>query len=336
MRKISLEKKKGVVFEIDEITKKNLIAAAVGKNKVHEFVDRDGTLTASSIVDIRCLDVDEDYQTESRQKIDRKLSANFKMSLCDDITLSYRDGKLFTVDGSHRKKAAWDNGYQFLKCKILFGLSKAQEAEMFANQSKYTANIRTTDTFHANLCTGEPVDTAIYKCAKAAGMNMSNTKFVDKAVTAFTACRYVIKAKNNGGPEALSWIFTLFNDSYWSDQYDFGTDAWVRALFNAYDSGMTHGKIATYRKNLLAVMKKVSPAMLRNFSSVWNGDENRANMKKLMHAIAEGEVTYDDIQRVKETGTAPESAKAKTKAAVKATAKTKPEKIVARSVKKAC
>lgn len=86
-----------------------------------------------------------------------KISKNFDENMMQPITVSYRDGKYYILDGQHRKYAAekHNNGPVSLECKIYYGLTLDDEVAIFKALNAGVKIPKTEDIMHVDYLNDE-------------------------------------------------------------------------------------------------------------------------------------------------------------------------------------
>lgn len=172
-------------------------------------------------INSKFLCVDNDYQRAIDMKRVRKIVKNFNPCLVNLVKVSYRDNKYYIFDGQHTTIAlAMINGKNDVEveCKVFYGLTKQEEAKLFAEQTGESKQLTSRATFKA-LYTARDIDVLdLCEYTKKAGLSISFTQTkttnrivaVSKAFKIFTADKenYVplmkmIKDTWDGDPDSL-------------------------------------------------------------------------------------------------------------------------------------
>jgi hypothetical protein len=136
------------------------------------------------VVEIRKMRV-KDLQTDTYQRLlgdarVTKFAKNFDERLVGFPLVNVRDnGEAYIVDGQHRVGAVSKNGIDQIECRVVYGLSKEEEAELFIKSNIDQKRLSGSDLFFASLDAG--IQWAIdlqslygrfgYKLARRAKMN---------------------------------------------------------------------------------------------------------------------------------------------------------------------
>lgn len=126
------------------------------------------------IVELGELAVDDSYQ-RPLTSFWKTVSEQFNPALVGTLVVSERrNGKKNIVDGQTRWAAMQEQpGLLKAPCLIYEGLSKKQEAQLFALLQTQRRGMRTYDRFRAQLVGGEPMAVGISKIAEDVGFELS-------------------------------------------------------------------------------------------------------------------------------------------------------------------
>lgn len=118
------------------------------------------------ILPLALLFVDEEYQRPVNDQFVRKIMKNWKPHLFGVLTVSRRAEKDFGLgapiqyavfDGQHRMKAARQlERFENVPCVVYDGLTREEEAVLFAELQEERRSLRPYDKFRARLFAGEP------------------------------------------------------------------------------------------------------------------------------------------------------------------------------------
>lgn len=249
-------------------------------------------------VHVDVLDRDDNYQRKPDEYHVAKIAAEWDDDSCAVILVSYRDGKLYVIDGWHRVLAARRAGKQTLAAQIYTGLTAQQEANIFRNQDANKGNVSLYDKHRAAVFEGVPeaciLDTILGKFHLTIRANHSKENGNTTQCISSLAAVQSILANKDLGPDCLTWVLQLMNDANWFVEKDAGTHANIWSLRYVYEDGMHNNCLTTYRGNLLASMSEVTPVRFRQFAA--NAyplkTDVRAHTKALFFAIAKNEVTF--------------------------------------------
>lgn len=109
------------------------------------------------------------YQRALEADRAQKIAENFNPHLFDPILLSKRkNGRMYIIDGQHRVIAAVIAKIDKVPARILMGLSREQEANLFVDAQLQRKPIRAFDRFNAKIIAQDPVFVGINKIVQKA------------------------------------------------------------------------------------------------------------------------------------------------------------------------
>lgn len=103
------------------------------------------------------------------------ISKNFNINLMQPLTVSYRDGVYYILDGQHRKYAAekHNGGPVLLECKVYYGLTNKEEVEIFKGLNVGVKIPRIEDVMHVDYRNDESYAIDIANTCKEFGFECS-------------------------------------------------------------------------------------------------------------------------------------------------------------------
>ena len=134
-------------------------------DELKKFKYQDKEICASQIF------ADPTYNRFISKKQVSAIVDNFNPNLVNDLKVSYRDDKYWIFDGNHTLKAliqraGKDNIY--VKCRVYFGMTKEDEARMFALQNGISRKVSNNYKLRAlNIAKDPEVNKFKDACAKA-------------------------------------------------------------------------------------------------------------------------------------------------------------------------
>lgn len=251
-----------------------------------------GTLQSATI-DIRILEVDRAYQRFTHSKL-KYLIDHFNYKYMSPLTVSYRNGHFYIVDGQHRAIAASRNGISQLPCIIHTGLTQADEAKIFSLQKKGSSGLQPLDTFKANLIWGEATDCAIKDLCDKYTLTIRSRQTEPFTMSSITAAREIVK-DTRCGIECLDWMFDIFQKSKWLSEKGGCVYYVMKAMQAAYTEATTNKTLDIATEKLTACFLKIHPSKIEGFAKVKYGKERRKACAELFRDIAKGVYTGDDI-----------------------------------------
>ena len=135
--------------------------------------------TEMRFMSVSDLKVAPEYQRLLNLKWAQEIADNFNPDLVQVLQISYRDGQYYIIDGQHTTKAIRirfkDNEYPLL-CKIYYGLTKQEEAQMFYLFNKCRKSMDSASMLKAQLASGKEEVTEFFKCTRDAGFIIDPVK----------------------------------------------------------------------------------------------------------------------------------------------------------------
>lgn len=195
-----------------------------------------------------------------------KIASEFDVTRVQVLTVSYRDGKFYVIDGQHRLTAARVVGVTELPCIIHTGLTRADEALMFARQNVNVKKLYPFDTYKANLACGNAdipeikVDMDIARICAMYGVDVKKVgakQTNPKVIRSLTHTRHIVRIH---GVDMLDLILSNITASNWNtcaDAYARDIMLMLKGFFvdNAND-------LHTAEKKARTAMNSISPTDL--------------------------------------------------------------------------
>jgi hypothetical protein len=140
-----------------------------------------GTPCAPQFVLVEALEVDDTYQRSIEAGTSKKLVAtiaeNWDWRLCLPLLVSRRGGRLFVIDGQHRKEAADLRGDIHSLPAVVFDLDGPQaEAELFIQANRSRRAMGKLDDFHAAVVAGNAKAMAVHDVVVGSGLTVGRNQ----------------------------------------------------------------------------------------------------------------------------------------------------------------
>jgi hypothetical protein len=103
------------------------------------------------LVETDAICVDKRYQRPCRPAHVKQIINSHDERCQRPLLLSYREGKLWVIDGQHTLKAAIQLDHRFAEADVLLGLTVKEEAEMFSLLNENQKAMAAWDKFRAGL-----------------------------------------------------------------------------------------------------------------------------------------------------------------------------------------
>ena len=160
------------------------------------------------LIPISNLTSKQDYQRKlSQRHIDRTV-ANFDLRQINPVKVSRRDGKNYVMNGQHTIEiiaAASDSRETPVWCMVYNDMDYIEEAEVFAEQQKYTKLLSSFEIFMANIEADSDRHIIIKNIVEQCGLRLSTSKS-SGGICAVSALREIY---DKGGYEGLDRTIKL-------------------------------------------------------------------------------------------------------------------------------
>lgn len=230
----------------------------------------DGALTICgkkiAAVPVSLLRIDKSYQREPKSDSVQNLIKEWDIDKCDFLLVSFRDGKFNIIDGQHRFTAGEYVGVPALPCIILLGLTKSQEAIIFARQNRNTKKLYPYDTYKANLQCGDTsypevkIDMEIDRICSAHNIEVKkvgNATKENKVLRCLFFARRIMRAN---GSDSFEWVIDTICNTNWGNCSDAYTQAIVRMLNDFYIENRDN--ISAYEESVKKAMNSTTPMQI--------------------------------------------------------------------------
>lgn len=233
---------------------------ALARNVINNAYSLWGKKIASVPVDLMI--IDESYQRVLSNNV-KKLMKDWDNNQCTFLLVSFRDEKFYVIDGQHRLSVAKAKGIVELPCEIRVGLTREQEALLFARQTVNIKKLSPLDTYKANVVNGDmnipevAVDMLIKEICKKYHISVkkrirSNTH--ERILSGFAEARCIINAY---GVESFDWIIKTITASNWRDC----KDAYCSLILGAFKTFYNENRLWIDKSSVVlkGIMDEISP-----------------------------------------------------------------------------
>ena len=143
-------------------------------------------------VNTRDIYVDKLYQRDLDNKRVARIADEFNPYLVNACKLSFRDGRLWVFDGQHTIAALKTrNGGKdvYCDCKVFYGLTRVDEAELFVLQNGISRIVNTNAKFRALFNTGDKDVVGMNTAVENLGLrlNYNHTSSARNSINALSA-----------------------------------------------------------------------------------------------------------------------------------------------------
>lgn len=225
---------------------------------------------------VSVIEVDPEYQRGLNKERVGVIARNFRWAAFGVLTVSYRDGSYWVVDGQHRLVAAKRVGARTVPCIILPSTTAADEAGLFSDMNKVRGPLRATDVFRAKVTAKDADALAIVDACKSRGIAVS-TKGTHhlRSISSVATLEWIYK---RGGTDLLLQVLDIILDSCPSDPEPWRGDMMkgLATLLHVYNGEFDRNRLvrrfaetphATLR-NKVAYLKTISGGTLY-LPNVW-------------------------------------------------------------------
>lgn len=206
----------------------------------------------------KLLVVDRDYQRDIQQDRVKKIIANFNPALVNPIKVSHRDGKYYVFDGQHTLsalRAINPSPSMMVECKVYEGLSREDEAKLFAEQNGISRVVESIAKFKALYIAGDVDIIEMVNLVERSGLYMDFSK--SKSINRITAVSKTFKIYKSVSKSDFVEILSLIKESWDGIPESLNTEiiGGMGIFYKAYKD--------EYKRNMLInQLSKVSPTVI--------------------------------------------------------------------------
>ena len=150
----------------------------------------------------------QEYQRKLSQRHINRTVANFDLRQINPVKVSRRDGKNYVMNGQHTIEiiaAASDSRETPVWCMVFDDMNYIEEAEVFAEQQKYTKQLSSLEIFLANIEADSDTHIVIKTIVEQCGLRLAKAKS-NGGICAVSALREIY---DKGGYEGLDRTIKL-------------------------------------------------------------------------------------------------------------------------------
>lgn len=204
------------------------------------------------------LRVDPAYQPPISHTRAKKIAAKFDPNLLQAITVNFRDGVGYIIDGQHRVRAAQLWNAESIPAWVYHGMTQAEEAAMFQKlNTDRRAGLRSTALFQAMFTAGDEETVGIQNVLDEFGLYVGSTQHLN-SISSVGSLLFVWRSA--GGEVALRKTLALLGEAWPGDPLRYNTPA-----ISAVALFLMKNPAATTTR-LIAALQKTTPR--RFFSDV--------------------------------------------------------------------
>lgn len=207
-----------------------------------------------------------DHTLPADEAIINKIAANWDWALCGTLSVSYRDGWFYVTDGWHRVLAAHKAGITDLPCRIYVGKSRSDEATQYRKQNNAPRKkMSAFDDFKAALVqTGSDADPVVFeilRVCESLPQKVLCTPGNEEGAARLSALKSAYNICKKHGPDALSWILKVIQDSGWHSSTRAYNQTIIKALRNIYLSNTDRLGVAS--REIVKVNQGTEPRQIK-------------------------------------------------------------------------
>lgn len=180
-----------------------------------------------------------DHTLPADEALINKIAANWDWSLCETISVSYRDGWFWVTDGWHRVEGAKKAGITDLPCRICVGKSLSDEATQYRKQNNAPRKkMSAFDDFKAALVQrGEDADSVVFeilRVCESLPQRVLCKPGNEEGAARLSALKSAYQICKKNGSDALYWVLKVIQDSGWHSSPGAYNQTIIKALRNIY------------------------------------------------------------------------------------------------------
>ncbi len=170
------------------------------------------------------------YQRKEKGKV-KKIASEWSEVKCDPLKVSYRDGKLWIVDGRQRCAAATLIGKGNLMCRIITGMTELEEFSDYEEQNDNKAAMSVYDKIVGRAALGLNPGKEIMRICAESGVVLSGDKGKIGECSCPSAVQFSYKTV---GEDGMKWVFRLIDALGWKHTRNGYKNTLVRAMTLTY------------------------------------------------------------------------------------------------------
>lgn len=135
------------------------------------------------------------YQREPKFIKSKKMSDNLDLDLIGVILVSYRERKLWIIDGQHRVNALKLSGIKYVLCQVLDNLSIEEESDKYLKLNTLRTPLNSNQKFIAKLEANDVIANDIVKILSNYGVSYTTNNGIREngKIACLSSCEYAYK-----------------------------------------------------------------------------------------------------------------------------------------------
>ena len=201
-------------------------------------------------VNTRDIRVDVLYQRDLDKNRVSQIVKNFDARLVNPCKLSFRDGRYYVFDGQHTiaaLKAVHKGQDCMLDCKVFYGLTRCDEAELFVRQNGLSRPVSTNAKFRALFNNGDEDIIGMVQACEKSGIRVDFTG--GKARNKVIALSSLFKVYSSASPRQFRNILEVLKAAWGGSPESFSSE-------------LLHGMWQFDRKILIRKLGRVTPVQI--------------------------------------------------------------------------
>ncbi len=183
------------------------------------------------------------YQRKEKGKV-KRIASEWNEIKCDPLKVSYRDGKLWIVDGRQRCAAATLIGKGNLMCRIITGMTELEEFSDYEEQNDNKTTMSVYDKIVGRAALGVSPGKEIVRICNECGVKLTSGHGVVGECSCPSAIQFSYKTV---GEDGMKWVFRLIDALGWRHTRNGYKNTLVRAMTLAYaeadDAALTFDRL---------------------------------------------------------------------------------------------
>lgn len=225
------------------------------KNVTHEY----------KVISTKDLLVDDMYQRDLDPKRVARIVKNFDPCLANVVKVSFRDNKYWIFDGNHTvhaAKAVFASGRDILvECKVFYGLSRADEMELFLAQNGDASPVKIAAKLRALYNNGDQDVVSMVENTAKAGVRI-DPKFAASSgistIKAYSTIRKIyMRFKAKGAVYSYIDMLNTINTA-WDGSPDSFVEEILRGMAKFYE--IYAGEFKS--NELIKSLRRISPSQI--------------------------------------------------------------------------
>lgn len=212
--------------------------------------------------------VEEEYQRLLDYNRVKRIIAKFNPNKVKEICVSYRDGKYWCFDGQHTMtvlKEMNDNKDLLVPCKVFYGMTKEDEAMLFASQCDDVVRPITEYILRAKFVGGDKDVITFARCVELSGLKCDFTR--GQAFRKLICYSTAYKIFEKQGEEHLKKVLETIIEIWGGDKESLRKEivGGLSVFIRTYEDEIKH-------KDLVSRLRKTTPtALIGQGNAIGNG-----------------------------------------------------------------